>query len=476
MKKTRHFTRYAPLLFLAAAFLLFFIKGLIALDPDFGWHLKMGEYILRHGIPKTDPFSYSMPSYPFVDHEYLTNIIFALVYPVTGMAGLALVFAGLAVIPLVRPARSVKLIPLLGLAAGTLVVFAGVRPQVITWVMAWIFFTLLRRKPSLRILFLLVFLQAVWVNLHGGFFLGLVFSGLFILTETLKERRIKPSLFLYGGAAALATLANPYGWRVWWEVWMQLSDQSLRWTVQEWLPAFALIDAAFWFYLGVVLGFFIKFRRRVPRYEQAALVLFLAAGLSSMRNIPLWIMVSFPVLEECFLALEAAIPRVPEAGRRFFLFLRAFSIGAAIVLLFQLGVDGFSLGQFTEAGGYPGRAVAFIEAKHLSGNILASYDWGGYLIWKAPERRVFMDGRMPSWRRPSAPAGESSYAYRDYRTILSQGPGWEAMLRKYRISYLLLRPPVSAGGLFAPKKPKIPFVGMKIIYRDKVSVLYRTGI
>src|SRR3972149_6328374 len=68
---------------------VFLLRGVIWLDPDFGWHLRMGEIILREGIPKTDPFSYTMPSYPFVDQTWLIDVVMARLYPAIGAIGLA---------------------------------------------------------------------------------------------------------------------------------------------------------------------------------------------------------------------------------------------------------------------------------------------------------------------------------------------------------------------------------------------------
>jgi hypothetical protein len=40
----------------------------------------------------------------------------------------------------------------------------------------------------------------------------------------------------------------------------------------------------------------------------------------------------------------------------------------------------------------PVRAVEFINAHHLSGPMLNDWDFGGYLIWAAPQHPVFIDG------------------------------------------------------------------------------------
>ena len=81
------------LVIIISAFIYFYYRSNVYLDPDVGWHVRMGQIILHAGIPKTDPFSYTMPSYPFIDHEWLTNILMTILLAKTGMIGVAAFFA-----------------------------------------------------------------------------------------------------------------------------------------------------------------------------------------------------------------------------------------------------------------------------------------------------------------------------------------------------------------------------------------------
>src|SRR3989344_2019952 len=74
---------------LVMAGVVMWMLGIYRLDPDFGWHLKVGEILLTEGIPATDPFSYTMPSFPWVDHGRVTDMAMAWLYPRVGMTGLA---------------------------------------------------------------------------------------------------------------------------------------------------------------------------------------------------------------------------------------------------------------------------------------------------------------------------------------------------------------------------------------------------
>ena len=80
---------YAPLikfLVLAYAFNLF---SLITADPDLWGHIKFGEDIWSElSIPKTDPYSYTAFGLPWVNHEWLAEIIFFLIFNLAGSTGL----------------------------------------------------------------------------------------------------------------------------------------------------------------------------------------------------------------------------------------------------------------------------------------------------------------------------------------------------------------------------------------------------
>src|SRR3990167_9596253 len=125
------------ILVIIVIFILFAIKSYFLLDPDFGWHIKMGEFILNSGIPLTDPFSYTMPSYPFVDHEWLTNILVFLGYKNIGWVGLGIAFSLITVLSLLTAfkfdfRKKYFTLPFI-LSAGVLFGFVGIRPQAISW-------------------------------------------------------------------------------------------------------------------------------------------------------------------------------------------------------------------------------------------------------------------------------------------------------------------------------------------------------
>src|SRR3990167_97454 len=111
MNSPKQFPRLFIIIFLGALLASFWYKAAIFLDPDFGWEMRMGQYILAHGIPYTDPLSYTMPSYPIIAHYWLSSILIAKLYPVIGYAGLAGIVAliSLGALLILIPAKKITL-------------------------------------------------------------------------------------------------------------------------------------------------------------------------------------------------------------------------------------------------------------------------------------------------------------------------------------------------------------------------------
>lgn len=477
-------------------FSLFFLKGLIFLDPDFGWHLQMGRYILEHGIPKGDPFSYTMPSYPFVDHEWLTNTLIAKLFPFIGMAGLSIITSILVLaallISLPQGFNRWSVIPLL-LTMATLLPFLGVRPQVETWFLLAVLIKLAfdkilwqKFKSFLPLLFI------VWVNLHGGFASGIIALFLIMVLRFWEEKKIIFQDLVILLLSILATLINPYGLRIWWEVWMQLSDSGLRWSISEWTPILFRFDPAYLLYLSFSSLIVWRYRKRIG-LPRIGLFLGLAlAGISSQRHIPLWLVAALPAATLSFEHFYNDIKKDPISITRFNL---VYKIFLTVTLIIFTGWSALSLqssSQWNESASYPKKAVDFLKTNPSEGQVFSPYFWGGYLIWKLPEQKVFIDGRMPSWRWNSSPRTESSWAFQDYGKVLSTEKNRLEIFNKYNITTVLWQTPAKnnepnlledwqnkIGERLFGKKSAKPFLdrlkeaGWKEVYKDEMAIIYQ---
>ncbi|MBI2621398.1 MAG: hypothetical protein HYW63_01975 [Candidatus Levybacteria bacterium] len=481
-------------LILISAFLLFFAIGTLFLDPDFGWHMKMGELMLAKGIPKNDPFSYTMPSYPFVDHEWLTDIILYLIYQNIGYASLAVLFGLIAVLSILimfrsRQDQSYFLVPFI-LGAGSLLPSSGVRPQVISW----LFFSILvsfffdeKIYKRLRI-FLPVFFLA-WANLHGGFAIGIFTLATFIFFKFLKDKKINFIDIWVVIFCALATLINPYGINLWKEIYMSASDSSLRWGIQEWAPAFFFFNVPLITLVCLSAFLVIRFRKNFGLFEKALYLGLLLAGLSSVRHMPFFVLVSLPLLSKSIGFLGKEAERVKYGRQRFkkaYTFMVALSIFTVIVPL----VSGKDL-LFSRQSAYPADALGYLKRNPGSGNLFSEYGWGGYLIWRYPEKKVFIDGRMPSWRWQADIKNESNYAFKEYKDLMNGKSKLSYAINKYNIDTFLLPVQVKKelsypellferleNKIFRKEKYDNIYIqlereGWNVVYQDKVAIVYR---
>lgn len=470
MKRVRkHKTVYIWIFILLVSWVSFFAIGIFALDPDFGWHYAMGKYILlHHAIPVTDPFSYTMPSFPFIDHEWLTNVFIAIGYDHIGIVGLAAVFALFPILTvlLVSKRRTLPwlILPTM-LALELLLPRGGIRPQEITWFMLALLLFLWNNKKiwnTTRLFLPLLFV--LWANLHGGFFLGIFVLFFILVVDSFQKKKLQIVNLLIVGISVLATFINPYGLRLWFEVWMQLSDTHLHWTIGEWLPFYGSIEIPlfFLFLMGTYLWW--KFKKDVPWWESGLFFLLFLAALTSLRNAALFAIISIPYVSTLLLFFITSVHKDKLTRHRihiFFLVLCGIAVLSAGFMFYE---------NFTTPNIIPTKAVTFLKKHPFRGNLFSNYDWGGYLIWKYPDKKVFVDGRMPSWRwnvwpeSQTVPAHESAWAYKDYRNIVYQGE-YKDFFKKYNITRILWK----KKDIFVKKEWRKIYEDTDVVVLEKVN-------
>src|SRR5205814_9117261 len=91
----------------------------------------------------------------------------------------------------------------------------------------------------------------------------------------------------------------------------------------------------------------------------------------------------------------AAVMRPGEAGRGRWWVVPALVAGAFLAarLANTVGLGRSTDYAAAQAMKYPVRAVDHMKAHHPPGPVFNDFDWGGYLIWVAPEYPVSIDGR-----------------------------------------------------------------------------------
>ncbi len=190
-------------------------------DPDLWGHLRFGLDALASGrLPITDPYSFTQ-DVPWINHEWLSEVVQAIAYRGAGMFGLVLLKAALLGGAFALLARATARIAEEHrwwlLAAGIVGVAPGaftMRPQLWTMLFVPLLWHALNRR---RWLAAIPVIFAVWANLHGGWIVGAGVGGLWLVGRTIDQRAARLPIAEAAALAAgvLATLINPYGWGLW---------------------------------------------------------------------------------------------------------------------------------------------------------------------------------------------------------------------------------------------------------------------
>ncbi len=368
-------------------FVLFFAISFFGIDPDFGWHLQSGKYIIAHGIPHYDIFTYTAKNFIWINHEWLSDVIVVWLYNFGGYALLATFFSLIWTGSIIIASRKHNWF-LVSLAALAVLSYAGVRP--VAW--SLLFFVLLERllenkSKYKKIIIPLLFL--IWANLHGGFVLGLVILAAYILIPKMK---VSPLIFF---ASFIATLINPYGINLYTEIIRTLVDPRIHFGILEWQPFF--ISSYGIFYIGLFGALFLFTYKKGRRlYKMLSLPgVLLAGSFLTTRFLPFFVVSSQRYLEQWFLKFKQLIPKNLTGTRLLtWQFLNVLAIG---IVVYGVIHKVFTLSKDPEST-YPKRSVAYLKNHPCQGNIFNAYNYGGYLIWKLPQKKVYIDGRMPSWQ------------------------------------------------------------------------------
>ena len=159
-------------------------------DADTGWHIRNGEFILAtRSVPQTDSFSYTKAGQPWYAWEWLYDVVIGAIHHVAGLNGVvlftALVIAGTFALlfrfVLRRSGSFAAALSLTLLAAAAAQIHMLARPHVLSWLFTLLWVEALYRfeEGKRSALLWLPPLMLLWVNVHGGFILGLVLLVLF---------------------------------------------------------------------------------------------------------------------------------------------------------------------------------------------------------------------------------------------------------------------------------------------------------
>jgi len=501
--------------------LVFFLNLKPPLDPDLGWHLRSGQDLIQQKkIPRLDPYSYTMPDWERESHEWLANGVIYLIYAKWGLFVLSIIFALITTLAFFLISRLTKakieysLLAVLLASLGSLPI-TGIRVQMITLLgLAILLFILFRfrQDQNKKTIYFLPLLFFIWVNLHGGFSLGLFVLGLFLFFEGIKitffwlrtkyqskktipkiklgflqnkltliinffkrklsdNELIKESLTFQSWLklayisffSFLLTFINPYGYKVYSLIITIIRDNYGRARIGEWQPfsASSPIGWEFLMYLALLAILVIIYFKKIDLTLLGLGTVFAFLAFSSWRNMPVLIIMTIPLW--VYIVKNATDPVLPALlKKKFVLFLLLLAVA---IIGYQQTSTAWAISQnpdlLAKAGGYPKGAIDYIKAnpKKFQGNMYNEYNWGGYLIWQLPEHKVFIDGRMPHLK-----IGDR-HIFKDFNDLQElRDP--KRIIEKYNINWML----IYNNHLLASY---LPSEGFKKVYEDELSVIFK---
>jgi hypothetical protein len=448
------------MVFVALLFVLTFNSGQGLLgDGDTGYHIRTGEIILRTWeIPTSDPYSFHSPPLKWTAHEWLSEVIMAVVFQLSGLTGVVLFFAFLLALThwlLYESLRSrsddiylCAIVTLLATACSSAHWLA--RPHVFSLLITLGWCHLLDRfqYKNQNTLVYMPPLMILWVNLHGGFIIGLVLIGIYfagnvayaLISSGMKShayRRKAKTLLIVLLATLAASLINPFGWEILWFPIRVTSDRFLMDRVIEFLsPNFHEV-LPFKYMLLAMIGALALSRSALNPIEVTLVLLLSYMALYSARHISLFAVVVSPILLK---SLESIVNQLSthilQSYRKRVGNLLAIDTDVkgflwpvgTVLLIVGLAVGGNLRYQFSDEK-FPVAAVEFMKKERITGNMFNNDEFGDYLIFTAwPEYRVFMDGRSDMY-------GEKYGS--DYLRVANAQRGWKEVLEKYNITFVL---------------------------------------
>ncbi len=498
----------ADLIFVAVLTSLVFTALSVRLlgDAGIGWHIRTGQQILAtHAIPRADSFSASMAGKPWFAWEWLYDVTVGWLDRIAGLngvvwltaLGIAAVFAWLFRLLVIRGTNFffALLLTLLALSASTIHFLA--RPHVWSWLftLAWFWILDSTERNTLlglhdrrdRSLWLLPVLMMIWANVHGGFLLGFVLLGIFWLSAlwillTAKKSRIESVALWFaarkrlrrltwlGLVSVLASLVNPYGWKLYQHIYSYLTDSFLMDHIDEFQsPNFHGIAQKCFLALLLVAMAVLAVRGRELRLSSLLVALFAVyAGLTASRNLPisaiLLAMIAGPLVPAIGLFDQFAEEKsVIESGLT-----RHLWPAIAVLATFVIATHGGRVGsdQIMNAHFGPKRmpveAVNYLLAHDIVGPVLAPDYWGGYLIYRLyPRVRVVVDDRHDFY-------GPEFLKF--YVRMIHVEQGWQDFLQEQQPRCILLPRNSALANILLKTN------GWKVIYTDELSIAFvKTG-
>ncbi len=386
-------------------------------DVDIGWHLKTGDWIFQHAaFPHTGLFTWTAANHPWAAYSWGYEVLLSRAYAWFGLVGIG-VYGTLLTIGVAYSvywmARRLSgnfwiALPVTVLACAAFIFSLNPRPVFFSMMLFAVTLTLLleaRRTGREKLLYWLPLVFMLWANLHIQFVFGLMALGIAVavnIAQNLADRLgwkpdwLEPArlptftLLIVSLASFFATCIGPYSYKLY-DVVLQYVHAVVPYRILiEMQPMNFRAGSHYVELLWIGFAFFAVGRqKRVDVFKLLLLCVTAVRGFHIMRDA--WF-VSISAAACIAESLAGTLEREPAET-----WLENLGVAAlvAVLLVVFAGEADFNPPGLERAMTevLPVNAVNYLRQHPAPGPLYNTLDWGGYLIWKMPERPVSIDGR-----------------------------------------------------------------------------------
>ena len=460
--------------------LLGFVNGCFSVhsiyNNDYYWHISVGRWIIENKqIPHTDLFSWvgKRDNFTFISHEWLSDIIMYLM----GEKLILIVLIIISCLLFYLICKYLKfnkkldincIIKLLYLFMIIKILSSiEVRPLMFSLLLFNIFLILIYRlinnKGKYNFI-LIVLLQLLWVNLHGGsssliplllfimIIYGLVEKLFNIKSNTFDSKTIKTLILLFV-SILLISLINPYTYKIIIYPFINMLDNTMLNDIGEWHSIDFHGLLGIYYFIILFIPFFILLinNKKINFLDLILLFLFLFMSLRSLRFIQFYIFIGAYIIGKYLnIKLNLKIKyKINESIIMGFLAICLFIVG--IIQLFN------GIGTIDKNYSYSDKAINKV-IKYSPKRMFNDYDNGGYLTYKLydTDSDVFINSIYDIY---------SNNIIYDYNKIVN-GIEFNETFEKYDFDLVIV-----------PKNNRVEYYiknnsNYKLYYEDNSAVIY----
>lgn len=398
------------------------LLGRAPADHDLFARIGMGRLVHSlAAVPLEDPFAFTAKLTEWIDHEWLSGVVFYQIVSKWGDIGL--ITLKLAVVVwtttlLVRasciywPQVSGRVVWLTVCLLEAAHLWAStVRSQIFTYlIIALIYhaFSKYRAYGNLRALTLIPFVLLALVNMHGGYALAVVILWLLVSGSFLEGRPWR-ALAVVAVLSIFAPIATPYGFNKYVSYLLRALSMQ-RPTITEWEPLYYNFGDASRFVLIIgcmLLGVIVMtsserivwLKNRCSKSHLTALTIIsfsIYCAVSHIRFVG-FAMITAAVFGAGYWSaiVDLLFRRFPQRSVSFarmasLVGLATFCMMILQIVLISIRPDTWKL----DTSSYPTTAIKWLRNSGLTGRLLVDFNNGSFALWRLyPRFRVSVDGR-----------------------------------------------------------------------------------